>query len=70
MLILLQQVDVRSDCLIVVDPAESSKSKMYYVLQQLKQDLPKVPIKVRLHSSSVHSIELRKRFYITYIVYF
>ena len=40
------RIQVLSDCIICVQPAETTKSSMYYVLQQMKQDLPKVPIKV------------------------
>ena len=42
----LQRIRVHSDNILCVEPAETTKSGMYYVLQQLKQELPKVPIKV------------------------
>lgn len=37
---------MHAENVICVEPAETTKSSMYYVLQQMKQDLPKVPIKV------------------------
>ena len=48
-----QQVDVRSDCILVVEPVETNKSKMFYVMQQLKQELAKVAIKVGASSMTL-----------------
>ena len=39
-------IRAHGDSIICVTPVESNKSSMYYVLQQLKSDLPKVVIKV------------------------
>jgi len=39
-------IDVHSASMIVVRPGASNKSSMYHVLQQLKEQLPKVVIKV------------------------
>lgn len=39
-------VKVISETIVIVKPAPSSKSSMYHVLQNLKEQLPKVVIKV------------------------
>jgi len=39
-------IDVRSPSMIVVRPVATKISSMYHVLQQLKEQLPKVVIKV------------------------
>ena len=44
--IVLQQIRLHGDTVVCIQPVETSKSSMYYVLQALKQDLPKVVIKV------------------------
>ncbi len=41
-------VVVVSETIITVKPAPSAKSSMYHVMQHLKEELPKVVIKVRL----------------------
>ena len=43
-----QNVRIHGEAIVCVSPVETSKSSMYYVLQQLKEDLPKVVIKVSL----------------------
>ncbi|XP_071130930.1 DNA-directed RNA polymerase III subunit RPC1-like [Mytilus edulis] len=40
-----QHVKIQSEAVITVHPQESSKSSMYYILQFLKKELPKVMIK-------------------------
>lgn len=40
------QLRCHGDSIICITPMETSKSQMYYVLQQLKEDIPKVVIKV------------------------
>ena len=41
-----KNIDVRSPSMIVVRPGTSKQSEMFFVLQQLKDQLPKVVIKV------------------------
>ncbi|KAL5018248.1 hypothetical protein ScPMuIL_003970 [Solemya velum] len=40
-----QNVHIHSEAVLTVHPVETSKSSMYYVLQQLKKELPKIMIK-------------------------
>ena len=42
----MQDVGIRSDSVLYVHPAESSKTSVYYAMQFLKVHLPKVVIKV------------------------
>ncbi len=37
---------MHGDSVVCINPTETSKSSMYYVLQQLKEEIPKVVIKV------------------------
>ncbi|XP_029638657.1 DNA-directed RNA polymerase III subunit RPC1 isoform X1 [Octopus sinensis] len=39
------QVQIHSDSVITIAPQETSKSSMYYVMQQLKKEIPEVMIK-------------------------
>ena len=54
-----QNVKIHSEAVITVHPQESSKSSMYYILQVLKKELPKVMIKVRKELPNV-MIKVRK----------
>lgn len=38
-------IAVHGEAVVCVSPRENSKSSMYYVLQSLKEELPKVRIK-------------------------
>ncbi|XP_013420118.1 DNA-directed RNA polymerase III subunit RPC1 isoform X2 [Lingula anatina] len=40
-----QQIQLHGDAILCITPQETNKSSMYYVLQQLKADIPKVIIK-------------------------
>ena len=51
------QIRIHSDAALSIVPVETSKSSMYYILQQLKETVPKVVIKVyRLQTSACISI--------------
>lgn len=47
-------IAVHGEAVVCVSPRENSKSSMYYVLQSLKQELPKVCVCVYAHSLSLH----------------
>ncbi len=42
------QVRCHSEAVLSILPVETAKSSMYYILQQMKIDIPKVMIKVSL----------------------
>ena len=44
-----QQINLHGQSVICVTPVETAKSGMYYVMQQLKADLPKVIVKVSVN---------------------
>ena len=41
-----QQIRLCGDAVVCVTPVETSKSLTYYVMQSLKEELPKIVIKV------------------------
>ena len=62
------QVRCHSEAVLSILPVETAKSSMYYILQQMKIDIPKVMIKVRLTcivrvcklQSDIDNIAMRK----------
>lgn len=55
-------IEIHGEAVVCVSPRENSKSSMYYVLQSLKEDLPKVTDRCGSFEKDVFTAKLKKIF--------